>query len=31
VVPVNVEQGRAIVEIGPQYRTLWYEVETDAP
>jgi len=31
VVPVNIEQGRAIVEIGRQYRTLWYEVETDAP
>jgi len=30
-VPVHVEQGRAIVDIGPQYRTLWYEVETDAP
>ncbi|HYM69744.1 MAG TPA: hypothetical protein VEZ44_09130, partial [bacterium] len=30
-VPVDLEPGRAIVEIGPQYHTLWYEVETDAP
>lgn len=30
-VPVEIDEGHPTVEIGPQYRTLWYEVSVETP